>query len=326
MKQMKCLIIYYSQTGNTEKIARAIQKGVQQAAGHCDIAKIKDVNPRRLFQYDLLGLGCPVIGFQEPMNVMAFIKNMKFVGGKHIFVFDTHATRGEFFFPSIVPKLRRKGMVVVGMFDSYAAMGNQELCPTGGHPDAKDLEDAEKFGRDVVETSRRIAAGETDLIPDYPPYVEYFPLKYIRWRQAKEKEMGVPPAAAERRIMVEYHPEKCKYPNCWLCMENCPMETLDITVRPPVIGKNCMRCMTCVKVCPNGAMTMARPEGMGQGSRISPEVAKKVFEEFYLKPLAKAEAEGRFRRYVPVEKLSFGFGGPPPKEKGDHEKSEQESL
>ena len=137
---MKSIIIYFSQTGNTELIAKTIQKGIKEAAGHCDLFKIKEVNPRRLFEYNLIGLGGPVIGFVEPLNVQAFIRNMKFVGGKHVFPFCTHATRHEFFFPSIVPKLKRKGMVVVGMHESYAGRGNMT---TGGHPDEIDLKEAE---------------------------------------------------------------------------------------------------------------------------------------------------------------------------------------
>ena len=43
---------------------------------------------------------------------------------------------------------------------------------TAGHPDEIDLREAEEFGREMVERSRRISAGETKLIPampDMPP-------------------------------------------------------------------------------------------------------------------------------------------------------------
>jgi len=38
---------------------------------------------------------------------------------------------------------------------------------------------------------------------------------------------------------------------------------------------------------------------------ISPAVEKAVFEEFYLKPLEKAEVEGRFRRLIPVKDIKY---------------------
>ena len=56
---MKCAVIYFSQTGNTEKIARAIHTGMQQITGNCDLLPLKEANPRRLYQHDLIGLGSP---------------------------------------------------------------------------------------------------------------------------------------------------------------------------------------------------------------------------------------------------------------------------
>ena len=40
---MKSIVIYFSQTHNTEKVAVAIQEGIKQIAGQCDVAKRKPV-------------------------------------------------------------------------------------------------------------------------------------------------------------------------------------------------------------------------------------------------------------------------------------------
>ena len=301
---MKSIIIYFSQTGNTEKVAKAIQKRVKQAAGHCDIVKIKDANPRRLHEYDLIGIGCPVIGFVETGNVRAFINDMRFVGGKHAFPFATHGTRPEFFFPSIVPRLKRRGLIVIGMYNCYAdvRMGGRPRTspyPTAGHPDEIDLKEAEEFGREMVERSRRISAGETGLIPPLPKWAEFNVREYQEKRAVREMELGVPEEAAKRYIRrpLKFQKEKCTYPECWLCMDNCPMEGIDLTVEPPIIGKPCMTCSVCMQICPTGAIG----RGGAPQAVTPPEVHKAVFAEFYLAPLAKAEAEGRFRRLVPVE-------------------------
>ena len=39
---MKCVVVYFTQTGNTEKIAKAIQNGITQSGNSCDIIKIQD--------------------------------------------------------------------------------------------------------------------------------------------------------------------------------------------------------------------------------------------------------------------------------------------
>ena len=45
---MKSIIIYYSLTGNTRKIAKAIYQGVSEVSEKCDIAKMKEVIQRKI--------------------------------------------------------------------------------------------------------------------------------------------------------------------------------------------------------------------------------------------------------------------------------------
>jgi len=159
---MKCIIIYFSQTGNTEKIAKAVHQGIEQAAGHCEMAKIKDTHPHRLQQYDLIGIGTPVFGYGEAPNVISFIKDLRFIGGKHVFAFATHGTHGEYFPASIASKLKRRGMVVLGVKDWYGDCyipGAPNPYPTAGHPDKIDCREAEAFGREMAKLSRKIYEG-----------------------------------------------------------------------------------------------------------------------------------------------------------------------
>lgn len=299
---MKCIIIYFSQMGSTELIARTIQKGVKQAAGNCDIVKIKEANPRRLYEYDLIGLGTPVMKFQEPLNVRNFINDLRFVGGKHIFSFSTHGVNPEYFFPSIIPKLKRKGLIVIGLYDCYAAAVENPKYLTAGHPDEIDLKEAEEFGREMVERSLRISAGETKLIPPIPRApAPGSAFKYKKARQEEERKLGIPEVEATRQIIMKYDREKCAYPKCRLCMENCPMDGIDLTVNPPVISKPCMGCSFCAKICPTGALS---DTGMARVQSAPDEgVRKQLFKKHYLDPLAKAEAEGRFRRLLPLENV-----------------------
>ncbi|MHA1256481.1 MAG: flavodoxin family protein [Promethearchaeota archaeon] len=52
---MKILVTWYSGTGNTEKIAKAINEGI---TGHdVDLLPVNDVDPTSLNSYDLVFLG-----------------------------------------------------------------------------------------------------------------------------------------------------------------------------------------------------------------------------------------------------------------------------
>lgn len=290
---MKCILIYFSQTGNTEQITKAIQKGVKEAAGHCDIAKIKDVNPRRLHEYDLIGLGTAVIAWKEPGNVKAFINDMRFLGGKHIFAFATHGTYPEHFFPSIVPQLQRRGLTVIGMYSWYCncyLTVMPEPYPTAGHPDAIDFKEAENFGREMVECSRRISAGETELIPPVPPPPPPVSEELLAGFGEIDKTF-VP--------MLKFHEEKCTYPGCRLCMDNCPMDGIDLSVEPPVIAKPCIKCTFCAKICPTGAIDIN-----DWAETYAPKLLGLV-RSFFLPAVLKAEAEGRFRRLLPVKDIGW---------------------
>ena len=71
---MKSIVIYFSQTGNTRQIAGAIQTGISEFNGECNIARIQDVGNEDLLKYDLIGLGSPVWHRREPANVLGFIE------------------------------------------------------------------------------------------------------------------------------------------------------------------------------------------------------------------------------------------------------------
>lgn len=297
---MKCIVIYFSQTGNTEKIARAVHAGAHKAAGQCDLVKIKDANPHRLKQYDLIGIGTPIFGYGEAPNVREFIKNMKFVGGKHVFAFATHGTHGEYFASGIAPRLKKRGMTVLGVRDWYGDCfipGAPNPYPTHGHPDEIDCREAGEWGREMVELSRKIYAGETSLIPPMPKAPEVPLKKMLDDVRRVEEERGA--VFEHSQTPRKYERDKCLYPKCQLCMDNCPLDGIDLTVEPPVIAKPCMHCMFCAKICPTGAM---------DGDFFYDTPSEKTWRsvpEFHLDVLVKAEAEGKFRRLVPEEKIGL---------------------
>jgi flavodoxin/ferredoxin len=298
---MKSILIYFSQTGNTEKIAMAIQKGLKRVSGECDILKIKDASPRRLQQYDLIGLGSPAIGFSEigsvPPNLKAFINDLRFVGGKLAFAFCTHGTHGEMFLPRIARLLKRRGLTVIGTRDWYGTVYVSYMpkpYPTDGHPDSIDIREAEAFGAEMAEQGLKILAGQTGLIPPLPKLPAAMPIP--------PKRPGVPSLEDHSYTeMLEYHKEKCLYPKCRLCMENCPVDGIDLSMHPPVIAKPCMDCEYCAKICPTGAL-----DNSAYSEFAGPITARDI-KDFLLTDVNKAEAEGRFRPLVSREKIGNGL-------------------
>jgi flavodoxin/ferredoxin len=294
---MNSIIIYYSQSGNTRKIAKAIQKGAAQQAGQCDITQIKDMEPSDLNQYDLIGLGSPVWNGGFTPNVRTFVENIPQQDGRHIFSFNTHGVMPELYFPSVVRKLKAKGFTVIGMRDWYGSVHFQ-IAPkpyfTDGHPDEIDLREAEEFGREMVERSQRIHEGETNLIPPLPK-LELTPqlLVLLEFYQSGHNPHG----------RLKYDREKCTYPKCRLCEDHCLMGYIDLSADPPRYGSEgdeCdmwMGCTFCELICPTGAIHCDWEAVLAENAGLS--------DFFGYNPLVKAaeeaESSGRLRRLAPRE-------------------------
>ena len=58
-------IVYWSGTGNTEEMARAVAAGVESAGGTAFVAAVGDFSADGVDGYDALAFGCPAMGAEE---------------------------------------------------------------------------------------------------------------------------------------------------------------------------------------------------------------------------------------------------------------------
>ena len=299
---MKVLIIFYSQTGNTALIARAINKGIEPLVEQCDLKPVKEVKPKNLDKYDLIGLGTPVwMGGFTP-NVRIFIEKLPFQNGRHIFSFNTHGIMPELYFPSVLRKLKIKGFTPIGWQDWYGNVHFQ-IAPkpyfTDGHPDSIDLQEAESFGRKMIDVSRRIQSGYVDQIPQLPDF-NLTPqlLVLLEFYQSGHNPHG----------QLFFNKEKCLYPRCRICEENCLMGYIDLSADPHSYGSKgyaCdmwMGCTFCELICPTGAIycdwDRVLHENMGLadlfGANPLEESYKKAIETGRLRKLVSGEIKGPY--------------------------------
>jgi hypothetical protein len=71
MKQ--ALIVYWSSTGNTEKVAFAIKKGLEDAEINVSLMKTTEAENIDYFDYDLVCVGAPAIQWHPPKQVTDFL-------------------------------------------------------------------------------------------------------------------------------------------------------------------------------------------------------------------------------------------------------------
>ncbi len=60
MKQ--AAVIFWSQTGNTQRMAEAIQEGISSKGIACELLDVSAVDAQQALEYEYLALGCPAMG------------------------------------------------------------------------------------------------------------------------------------------------------------------------------------------------------------------------------------------------------------------------
>jgi flavodoxin/ferredoxin len=240
---MRTLIIHFSQTGNTRKIAECIYDGIIDAKSECNMKTLNDVEPTLLSDYELIGIGSPVFWYKEPFNVQDFIEALPEQNGRHWFVFCTHGNIIGDFFPSVTKKLIKRGAAVIGYHNTYANI-TVPFYPkpsyTSGHPDLYDFEQAKAFGREIVERSQKINQKGGDFIPEPGPVSSQ---EWIEESKVLTKE-------AIKEFMPEFSINTDTCIQCHECEENCPVQGIDIEAEPPRIQDPCIYCWRCVTICP----------------------------------------------------------------------------
>ncbi len=74
-QKLKALTLYWSATGNTEKVAKTIHTTLERQNITATLIKIKDATDVDLYEYDLIFLGAPSHGWIPPGPVQRFIKD-----------------------------------------------------------------------------------------------------------------------------------------------------------------------------------------------------------------------------------------------------------
>ena len=167
---MKILVCYFSNTGNTEKVAKSIAEGLKDES--VEILKIEDADPSNLKNYDLVILGSGIYGGKLSKKVTDFMKQVTGYPPKFAF-FNTHQSERAYqkAFKRIRSKLEESGSEVIGEFDCIGEnigmpketiLGMLAKLPpeerkrqeakieaTKGHPDEQDLANAKTFGESL---------------------------------------------------------------------------------------------------------------------------------------------------------------------------------
>lgn len=86
-------IIFWSGTGNTEKMADFISEGINDAGKSCDVLSVSSASVDSILNEDVLILGCPAMGSEElePAEFEPFINTISDkISGKKAVLFGSY--------------------------------------------------------------------------------------------------------------------------------------------------------------------------------------------------------------------------------------------
>lgn len=89
----KVIVAYWSQTGNTEAMADAIAKGIEEAGKQPEVLEVSKVSFEDLKEATGFAMGCPSMGVEEleESEMEPFVHEVeKFVSGKNIALFGSY--------------------------------------------------------------------------------------------------------------------------------------------------------------------------------------------------------------------------------------------
>ena len=166
---MKILVTYFSQTGNTKKIAKAIKESI---SGHeVDLLPVKEVEPANLKLYDLVFLGSGIYASRVHKTLLDLITAAQGLPPKFVF-FDTHASKEGYQdgFKLVKRKIGDSSSIIaefdccgdnIGVPEVMRKAMLEKLPPEKrkeaeehqqwlkGRPNEEDLESAKKFAQSI---------------------------------------------------------------------------------------------------------------------------------------------------------------------------------
>lgn len=152
---MKSLVIYSSAyKGNTEKIATVFAKKI-----NADLFDIKHANDINMDQYDLIGFGSGVYKESMAPQLLNYVESLN-IEGKDVFAFSTSGMGSVIYNKKLIKLLKAKGANCKGSFACKGSFVSRDFSKVKifeliskfaqGHPNDKDISNAEKFIKKVA--------------------------------------------------------------------------------------------------------------------------------------------------------------------------------
>ncbi|MCX7774171.1 MAG: EFR1 family ferrodoxin [Clostridia bacterium] len=239
----KAVLYYFSGTGNTELVAEMVKEDLTGLGYRVDLLRMEDIlksgKKADPLDYDLVGIGCQVIGYAAPNLVYDFLKLLPRAEGKEAFIFRTAGGVHPVNYnasKSMIRRLKRKGYAV--FHERIFSIGSNWIT---------------KFDEGVMVELYEATKKKVKLMCEEIVRGEKRILKTQLGRKVLMEAAGAvfPPLmkTVGRDLKVS---EACTH--CGLCIKNCPAANIFEKNGKIRFKWSCNSCLRCVYSCPKKAV------------------------------------------------------------------------
>lgn len=244
------LVLWYSQTGNTERCGRLIAKTLEKNGIAAHASEYRNIDPADISRYDMIVAGSPVYYYEVPSNFRQWLKTIPLTTGKPVAAYVTFGGEGGNQFNTAVTLLdsltQRGGIPLnLGLFGNMSTFaitwssGNVKRVLNYSHlPDEHSYQRIRNFAQSLFDMVR---AGQTGTFHKKTDFRE--------WIKGGPSIWGT-------KLMINRHTidaDRCV--ECGLCTRTCPACAIDLSSKT-VDTKACIACLACVNNCPEQAVDM----------------------------------------------------------------------
>lgn len=155
----KVLIVYYSRTGNTEKMAQLVGEGVKSEGVEVGVKKVEDVKPEELLEVQGIVMGSPTYYGSLAAELKSLLdESVKFHGqleGKVGAAFSSAANIGGGNETTIMDIL--KAFLIHGMIIQGDSQGDHYGPVAIGAPDSRASSQCKKLGQRVARLVKKLS-------------------------------------------------------------------------------------------------------------------------------------------------------------------------
>lgn len=238
---MKCVIVYFSGTGNSEYVAKKFKSEFEEHDIACDLIDISS-NHNIISDYDYYVFGGPIHAESFPKNFTKWIQNnIKANSPKRVIIFSTQASKSGAGANSLALKLSKKGFKIdivkpISMPNNYytvmfrkSSEAEIKLLKENANAIVKDLVKRFINKELVIDSCSKLREISGGLV--YKIFYQYS----RGW--------------ARRTLTVDMH--KCI--QCRKCIERCPSSNIYLKDGEIKFINRCLSCQRCLNLCPVNA-------------------------------------------------------------------------